>query len=120
MYSIEYQSDYILIISNSNAEIYIICLDDVNPKIVKINTFFTSLDNDMIEESIKKVLHNGGYDIKYEIELYRNSKFYQNIKEYNQEKKNMKKLIYIIFLICLYPLFIIYIFIKALLNNTIK
>ena len=85
MYSIEYQSDYILIISNSNDEIYIICLDELKPKIVKINTYFTGLDNSQIEEAIKQVLHNGGYNIEYEIEAYRKSKLYQSIKEYNQE-----------------------------------
>ena len=85
MYSIEYQSDYILIISNSNDEIYIICLDELKPKIVKINTYFTGIENDMIEEAIKQVLHNGGYNIEYEIEAYRKSEFYQSIKEYNQE-----------------------------------
>ena len=85
MFEIEYQSEYILIVSNTNDEIYIICLDDVNPKIVKINTYFMGLDNDMIEEAIKQVLHNGGYDIGYEIELYRHSELYQSIEEYNQE-----------------------------------
>ena len=85
MFEIEYQSDYILIVSNTNDELYIICLDDVNPKIVKINTFFTGLDNSTIEEAIKQVLHNGGYDIEYELEHYRKSKLYQNIKEYDQE-----------------------------------
>lgn len=85
MFEIEYQSDYILIVSNTNDEIYIICLDDVNPKIVKINTYFTGLDNSQIEEAIKQVLHNGGYNIEYEIEAYKKSKLYQSIKEYNQE-----------------------------------
>ena len=85
MYILEYSSEYILIVSNTNDEIYIICLDDVNPKIVKINTYFVGLDNDMIEEAIKQVLHNGGYDIDYEIELYRHSELYQSIEEYNQE-----------------------------------
>lgn len=85
MFEIEYQSDYILIISNSNVELYIICLNEYNPKIVKINTYFTGLDNNQIEEAIKQVLHNGGYDIEYEIEQYRKSKLYQSIKEYNQE-----------------------------------
>lgn len=85
MFEIEYQSDYILIISNTNDEIYIIYLDELKPKIVKINTFFTSLDNDMIEESIKQVLHNGGYDIDYELEKYRESKLYHQLNEYNKQ-----------------------------------
>lgn len=85
MFEIEYQSDYILIVSNTNDELYIICLDDVNPKIVKIDTFFTGLDNDMIEEAIKQVLHNGGYDIEYELEKYRESKLYHQLNEYNKQ-----------------------------------
>lgn len=85
MYEIEYQSDYILIISNSNDDLYIICLDDVNPKMVKIDTYFTGLDNDMIEEAIKKLLNNSDYDISYEIAQYKKSKLYQDIKEYTQE-----------------------------------
>lgn len=85
MFEIEYQSDYILIVSNTNDELYIICLDVVNPKIVKINTFFTGLDNDMIEEAIKQVLHNGGYDIDYELEKYRESKLYHQLNEYNKQ-----------------------------------
>ncbi len=86
MFEIEYQSDYILIVSNRYYdEFFIICLDELKPKIVKINTYFTGLDNSQIEEAIKQVLHNGGYDVEFEIMLYRNSKLYQNIVEYNQE-----------------------------------
>ena len=86
MFEIEYQSDYILIVSTTfYDELFIICLDDVNPKIVKINTFFTGLDNDMIEEAIKQVLHNGGYDIEYELEKYRESKLYRQLNEYNKQ-----------------------------------
>ena len=85
MFEIEYQSDYILIVSNTNDELYIICLDDINPKIVKINTFFTGLDNDMIEEAIKKVLHNGGYDIEYELKKNRESRLYHQLNEYNKQ-----------------------------------
>ena len=85
MFEIDYQSDYILILSKDDEEIRVISLDGLNPKIVKINVWLVGLDNDTIEESIKQVLHNGGYDIDYEIELYRNSELYQSIKEYNQE-----------------------------------
>ena len=86
MFEIEYQGGYILIVSTTfYDELFIICLDEYNPKIVKINTYFTGLDNNMIEESIKQVLNNSDYNIDYEIEQYRKSKLYQNIKEYNQE-----------------------------------
>ena len=85
MYIIDYQSDYILIVSKDDEEIKVISLDELNPKIVKINVWLVGLDNDTIEEAIKQVLHNGGYDIDYEIELYRHSELYQSIEEYNQE-----------------------------------
>ena len=85
-FNIDYNSNDVLIISNnSGEEFWVICLDGLNPKIVKINAWLVGLDNDTIEEAIKQVLDNGVYDIDYEIELYRNSELYQNIKEYNQE-----------------------------------
>ena len=85
MFEIDYQSDYILIVSKDDEEIKVISLDESNPKIVKINVWLVGLDNDTIEEAIKQVLNNGGYDIDYEIELYRHSELYQSIEEYNQE-----------------------------------
>ena len=85
-FNIDYNSNDVLIISNnSGEEFWVICLDGLNPKIVKINVWLVGLDNDTIEEAIKQVLHNGGYDIDYEIEEYRHSELYQSIKEYNQE-----------------------------------
>lgn len=85
MFEIEYQSECIFIISSSNNELKVVLLDDINLKIETINTYFTGIENDMIEKAIKKVLNNGDYDISYEIEQYRKSKLYQSIKEYNQE-----------------------------------
>lgn len=85
MYIIDYQSDYILIVSKDEEEIRVISLDELNPKIVKINVWLVGWDNDTIEEAIKQVLNNGGYDIDYEIEEYRHSELYQSIEEYNQE-----------------------------------
>lgn len=77
MFEIEYQSNCILIVSSTNDEIYIICLDEVNPKIVKINTFYLGLDNNQIEEGIKQVLNNSDYDIEFELEEYRQSRLCQ-------------------------------------------
>ena len=85
MYILEYQSECILILSKDDEEIKVISLDELNPKIVKINTYITGLDNEEIEEAIKQVLDNTLYDIDYEIELYRHSELYQSIEEYNQE-----------------------------------
>lgn len=87
MYILEYQSESecILILSKDDEEIKVISLDELNPKIVKINTYITGLDNEEIEEAIKQVLDNNLYDIDYEIELYRHSELYQSIEEYNQE-----------------------------------
>lgn len=84
-FSIEYNSNIILIISNNgNEEFWVICLDSYNPKIVKINTWLTGLSNSDIERAIETVLHNGGYDIDYELELYRDSDLFRNIKEYSE------------------------------------
>ena len=85
MFEIEYQSNYILIVSNTNDEIYIICLDEVNPKIVKINTFYIGLDNNQIEEAIKQVLNNSGYDIEFELEEYQQSRLYQILENEKEE-----------------------------------
>lgn len=87
-FNIEYNSNDILIISNnSNEEFRVICLDDFRPKIIKINTWVNGLDNEEIETAIEKVLHNGGYDIEYELELYRNSDLYRNLKDYESGVK---------------------------------
>ena len=84
-FSIEYNSNDILIISsNGNEEFLVICLDVINPKIVKINTWLTGLSNSDIEQAIETALHNGGYDIEYELELYRDSDLFRNIKEYSE------------------------------------
>lgn len=86
MFEIEYQSDYILIISNnSGEEFWVICLDGFDPKIVKISAWLVGLDNDTIEEAIKQILNDCVYDIDYEIKLYRKSKLYQSIKEHNKQ-----------------------------------
>ena len=85
MYILEYQSECILILSKDDEEIKVISLDELNPKIVKINTYITGFDNEEIELAIKQVLDNNLYDIDYEIELYRHSELYQSIEEYNQE-----------------------------------
>lgn len=83
MYILEYQSECILILSKEDEEIKVISLDELNPKIVKINTYITGFDNEEIESAIKQVLDNNLYDIDYEIKLYRHSELYQSIEEYN-------------------------------------
>lgn len=84
-FNIEYSSNDILIISNnSSEEFWVICLDDFRPKMVKINTWVNGLDNEEIENTIIELLHNSGYDIEYELELYRNSDLYRNLKEYSE------------------------------------
>lgn len=94
MYILEYSSECILIVSKEDEEIKVIYLDELNPKIVKINTYITGLDNEEIELAIKQVLDNNLYDIDYdnnlydidyEIKLYRQSELYQSIEEYNKE-----------------------------------
>lgn len=83
-FSIEYNSDYILIISNcSNEEFLVISLDSANSKVIKIPTWLAGLTNEEIELAIQKVL-NDNYDIEYELELYRSSDLYRSIKEYSE------------------------------------
>lgn len=82
---IEYNSNYILIVSkNWSEEILVIGLDNENPKIKTFYTWFNPPYNEDIENAIKEVLDNVEYDIEYEIEEYRKSKFYQMLKE-NEE-----------------------------------
>lgn len=84
--SIEYNSDCILIVSREwNEEILVIGLDNTNPKIKTFYTWFNPPYNEDIENAIEEVLHNLGYDIESELELYRESKFYQMLKESEKE-----------------------------------
>jgi hypothetical protein len=52
-----------------------------NTKMKIINTMWDGLTNDDVEQGIKEVLHNEGYDIELEIEEYRNSDLYRQLKE---------------------------------------
>jgi hypothetical protein len=55
-----------------------------NTKMKIINTMWDGLTNDDVEQAIEEVLHNSGYDIEWEIEEYRNSDLYRQLKE-NEE-----------------------------------
>ena len=84
MWDIEYQNDYILIMSDCESEVFIIMeKDKLNH--TKIFTWFNSLDNEAIENAIRAVLSNGSYDIEEEIENYRTSRLWHNLEEYNKE-----------------------------------
>lgn len=82
---IEYNSDCILIVSRDwSEEILVIGLDLSKPRIKRFDTWNDGLTNEEVENAIEEVLHNSGYDIESEIELYRESRFYNTLKE-NEE-----------------------------------
>ena len=83
---IEYVSSCLLMINDwHHDKFYVINIDDyqeglINTKMIIINTYTDGLTNNDVEEAIKQVLHNGGYDIEYEIEEYRESRLYENLR----------------------------------------
>lgn len=82
---VEYNSECILIVSRDyTEEVLVIGLDTTQPRIKRFDTWNDSLTNKEVEKAIKEVLHNLGYDIESEIELYRESRFYHTLKE-NEE-----------------------------------
>lgn len=84
MWDIEYQNDYILIMSDCESEVFIIMeKDKLNH--IKIFTWFNGLDNEAIENAIRAVLSNGSYDIEEEIENYRKSRLWHDLEDYNKE-----------------------------------
>ena len=90
-YNIEYTSTCIVMLNDcGNDRFFIINIDDYatglhNVKMVAINTMWDGLTNNDVEEAIKTVLHNGGYDIEYELELYRESRLYNDLKCNDEE-----------------------------------
>ena len=81
---LEYSSNSIAILSKcENEELIIISVD--NCKVTNCLYGFYGIDNDMVEYAIKHVLKNNSYcDLEEEIELYRKSELYRNIKEYSE------------------------------------
>lgn len=82
--NVVYQSNVLLMIEDYGKDrFYIInIIDDLGlttTMIKIIDTYTDGLTNKDIEESIYQVLDNGSYlyDIEHEIELYRNSEYYQ-------------------------------------------
>jgi hypothetical protein len=84
MWDIEYQNDYILIMSDCESEVFII-IEKYKLNHTKIFTWFHGLDNEVIENAIREVLSNGSYDIEEEIENYRTSRLWHDLEEYNKE-----------------------------------
>lgn len=81
---LEYSSNSIAILSKcENEELIIISVD--NYEVTNCLYGFYGIDNDMVEYAIKHVLKNNSYcDLEEEIELYRKSELYRNIKEYSE------------------------------------
>lgn len=85
--NIVYMSDSLIMIEDfGNDRFYITqvfnnySLGLQNTKMKIINTMWDGLTNNDVEQAIKEVLHNEGYDIELEIEEYRNSDLYQQLR----------------------------------------
>ena len=85
MLNIEYQSTCILIMSSCDEFVFIV-LDENKPKINKWNTWWEALTNKDVEEIFKEILDDENYDIEYEIEEYRNSRLYNDLKCNDEEE----------------------------------
>ena len=85
MLNIEYQSTCILIMSSCDEFVFIV-LDENKPKIKKWNTWWEALTNKDVEEIFKEILDDENYDIEYEIEEYRNSRLYNDLKCNDEEE----------------------------------
>ena len=71
----DYAYDRVAIINISDYELGL-----QTTKMLIIDTYTDGLTNNDVEEAIKQVLHNGGYDIEYEIEEYRTSQLYNDLR----------------------------------------
>ena len=84
--NILYTSTCLLMIEDyGDNRFYVINVDDYQlglqqTNMIVIDTFTDGLTNNDVEDAIKQVLHNGGYDIEYEIEEYRTSQLYNDLK----------------------------------------
>lgn len=85
--NIVYMSDSLIMIEDfGNDRFYITQVFDnynlglQNTKMKIINTMWDGLTNADIEQAIEEVLHNSGYDIEWEIEEYRNSQLFNDLK----------------------------------------
>ena len=76
----DYAYDRVSIINVSD---YDLGLQKTN--IYTIDTYTDGLTNSDVEDAIKQVLHNGGYDIEYEIEEYRKSRLYEDLRGNDNE-----------------------------------
>lgn len=89
--NILYTSSCLLMIEDYEYDrFYVINIDDYqlglqNTKMLVINTFTDGLTNADVEDAIKQVLHNSGYDIEYEIEEYRTSQLYNDLRGNDNE-----------------------------------
>lgn len=85
--NIEYESvtsRVVIIFDNDNENIYVVGLE--TSKIEKQVTWLCGLTNNDVEDMIKKVLENSGFDVEEEIEQYRDSKMYQLLKKEEEEE----------------------------------
>ena len=90
---IEYTSSCLLMINDWHYDkFYVINLDStkfgalglVDTKMVVIDTFTCGLTNSDVEDAIRQVL-NDNYDIDYEIEEYKQSRLYEDLRGNDNE-----------------------------------
>ena len=73
-----------MLVNYCNASFYVMNVNDKDlglkdTKMLVIDTYTDGLTNNDVEDAIKQVLHNGGYDIEHEIEEYRKSRLYEDL-----------------------------------------
>ena len=71
----DYAYDRVSIINVSDYELGL-----QTTKMLIIDTYTDGLTNADVEDAIEQVLHNSGYDIEYEIEEYRTSQLYNDLR----------------------------------------
>ena len=81
-FGVEYNSEYILIVSDCASEDFIIIsLMEEQPKMKRFHTWYNPIDNEEIENTIIELLGETDCDIEYEIENYRASRLYHDLEE---------------------------------------
>ena len=75
----------LVILESRDEDIEIILIDETNPKVKVFYSGWYAPTNDELEEAIKEVLRNTGYDIEDYLEAYRSSVLYKRVKAYHED-----------------------------------
>lgn len=79
-----YNSKYLVMLEDYESDLFYIISINGNygfhsEKAITINTMWDGLTNKDVENAIKELLNSEDYDIEEQIELYRNSRLYQDL-----------------------------------------